>query len=261
MAEQLEPGKAEIDDVPDWIRLAHALIWRRGRLFIVLTVAYFGVSLLTQNMGYMTLPLGYVITLAFLLAGILIAKHSDESLSLEPQTVITLLQKTILRLIILALLATIVTVAAVVLGSWLLPVLPQSASPAGLQTPEMIGRLINWIVPGSIRFFIVALAVTISGMWFLLPLIVFHTLTLLESALLSKRAERINISVVLLIGYGPVFGVILLLLLHDIGYLVTAALLPYFSAVQFVAYRHIFMQRKQNSPARALSPSFKTLTA
>jgi len=261
MSEQLEPGKAELEDVPDWLWSAHALVWRRWRVFLTLTVLYFGLSLLTQSIGYWALPLGFIVALAFVMIGILAAKHADDCISFDIQSLIPLLQKNIDRIVVLSLLVTVITFAALALGSWLLPVLPEAMGNSIVETPAFLERLITWLAPGSMRFFIVVLSVTISGMWFLLPLCVFHSLSMLECALLSKRAETLNLSVILLVGYTPLMGTILILLLHDIGYVFITVAFPYFAAVQYVSYRHVFMRRKQNSPERAISPSFITVSA
>lgn len=261
MAEQLEPGRAETADVPDWLKLSYALILRRWRLYLGLVVLYFYIAAMTRYMGWLTLPLGYVIGLAFVFFGILAAKYSDESLTLPVQAVFSLLQKTVVKLLILAILISVVTFAAVALGTWLMSFWPVASGSSMTVTTEFLQRAVAWTAPGGIRFFIIVLSVTITGMWFLLPLLVFHQLTLLESALLSKRAERRNLMIILLVGYTPLFGVIILLLIHDIAYLLIVPLFPYFAALQYVAYRHIFLQRKQNSPARALATEFKTLPA
>ena len=62
MNQQLEPGRADFADITDWIRQGRALVHRRLWLFVGLTLAHVVISMWTRQMGYLTMPLGLLIT-------------------------------------------------------------------------------------------------------------------------------------------------------------------------------------------------------
>ncbi len=257
MAEQFEPQKVDLSDVPEWLRQSRALILRRLSLFCLLTAAYLLVSWYTRNMGALTLPLGYVVTLFFLVVFVATAKVADESQRLTLEDIIKLLVKIAPAMLFCAVVVSLITLATFVLGTLLEPVIPGAVASA----EGVPAQLINWIAPGVMRFFVVYTAITIAGMWFLLPLLAFLPLSMLDAAKLSKRAERINVLVIVCVAYVPLLTLAVLLLLHDLSFIILAVAVPFFGAVQYVSWRHVFTHKKDNLPARALSRVLSSLPA
>jgi len=139
-------------------------------------------------------------------------------------------------------------------GTWFAPALPvrdYSESPVFLS--------IDWLAPGVVRFFFLYATTTITGAWFLLPILTYLPLTLKESFVLARRAERKSAVVMMAVGYTPLFAFVLLLLVTEASLIAGTIFLPYFAAVQYVAFRQVFLQRKSNSPARVVSAAATTV--
>ncbi len=247
MAQSLEPDSVEISDIPVWMAEAKALVLRRPWLFLVLTAAYVGVSWLTRDMGMLSLPLGVLICSFFLVLLIAAARVSDDSERLTVFDAVALLQRTTLSLLLIAIISSLFVLAALALGSLLSP----PSDPPAYTEGEMFLSLL-WLAPAAVRFFFLFAAIAVSGMWLLMPLLIFHELSLLESAVIARKGEQRNRLVLLIVGYAPLFTFILMLLFSGLALVAGVLFVPYFAALQYVSYRHIFMRRKSNSPARVL---------
>ncbi|MBX2881969.1 MAG: hypothetical protein KTR32_18620 [Granulosicoccus sp.] len=253
MNQQLEPGRADMADITDWIRQGKALVHRRWPLFFGLTAIHIMLSYLTRQMGYLTVPLGLLITQSCYIVLLMAARHSDESKPLQAREILSLLHRLIGYCLLVSLISTAFILLALLFGTFMSPAVPArdySDSPVFLS--------INWLAPGVVRFFFLYATFTIAGVWFLFPILSYLPLTLKESYLLARRAERKNQVVMMVIGYTPMFAFVLLLLVSEASLLAGTVFLPYFVAVQYVAYRQIFLQRRSNSPARALSGVVRT---
>lgn len=247
MAQSLEPDSAEISDIPIWMSEARALILRRPWLFVVLTAVYVGVCWLTRDMGILSLPLGVLLCSFFLVLLIAAARVSDDSGRLTVLDAVGLLQRLSVSLVLLAVISSLFVLSALALGSLLSP----PSDPPAYTEGDMFLSLL-WLAPAAVRFFFLFAAIAVSGMWLLLPLLIFHELSLLEGAVVARKGEQRNRLVLLIVGYAPLFTFILMLLFSGFALVAGVLFMPFFAALQYVSYRHIFMRRKSNSPARAL---------
>lgn len=253
MNQQLEPGRADVADISDWIRQGKALVHRRWLLFLSLTAAHIMLSYVTRQMGYLTVPLGLLVTQSCYIILLLAARYSDESKSLHSGEIVALLQRLVGYCLIISLISTAFIMLALLFGTFMSPALP---SRDYSQSPVFLS--INWLAPGVVRFFFLYATFTIAGVWFIFPILAYLPLTLKESYLLARRAERKNQVVMMVVGYSPMFAFVLLLLISEASLLAGTVFLPYFVAVQYVAYRQIFLHRRSNSPARVLSGAVRT---
>lgn len=253
MNQQLEPGRAEMADIPDWIRQGKALVHRRWMLFLTLTAAHIMLSFMTRNMGYLTVPLGLLVTQSCYIVLLIAARNSDESKPLHGREIMLLLQRLVGYCLIVSLISTAFILLALLFGNFLSPAMP---SRDYSQSPVFLS--ISWLAPGVVRFFFLYATFTIAGVWFLFPILTYLPLTIKESYLLARRAERKNQVVMMVVGYSPMFAFVLLLMVSEASLLAGTVFLPYFVAVQYVAYRQIFLHRRSNSPARALAVVVQT---
>ena len=247
MAPQLEPGRAELADIVDWIRQGKELVHRRWLLFLCITVLHIGVSVVTRQMGYLTMPLGLFITQGFLIVLLLAAKQADGSEFLSIESIQIALRRLVVYCLFIAAICSVFILIAIVIGSFISPALP-----ARDYSDSPVYRNIDWLAPGVVRFFFIYAIVTICGVWFIYPILAYLPLTLKEAFLLARRADRKNTLVLMTVGYTPLFGFVLLLMVSEASLIAGTVFLPYFAAVQYVAYRQVFMQRRSNSPARSL---------
>lgn len=256
MSQPFEPDKAEWSDIPGWVTEARDLVRRRWILFSVITCLHILVSVLTRDMGYLTLTLGVVITQCFLVVLIEAAKASDDSTRLPIKACLDQLQRLALNFVVLAIVCTLMALAALMVGSLLAPKVP-----AVDYSESSVYLAIQWLTPGVARFFFIYAVVTIWGMWFLYPLLTFTELSLREAAVLAKVADRRSDYVFLVISFVPLFVFVLLLLITEIALVAGTLFLPFYAALQYVSFRHIFMRRKSNSPAKVLSAVQRSASA
>ena len=109
---------------------------------------------------------------------------------------------------------------------------------------------LQWLYPGTISLFVVYIGVMITTLWFLLPLTVFHKLSLLDAMRLAKRGEQKNFVVVVLASYLPFSAFFLLFMFSELALLVAVACLPLFGIYLYVSYRHVYLGRRDNAPAK-----------
>lgn len=253
MNQQLEPERVDMADIADWVRQGKALVHRRLWLFVILTAMHVGISLVTRHMGYLTMPLGLLITQTCLILLLQAARNSDDSVPFSLWQSLALLQRLTAYCLVIAAICSVFVLAALLFGTWFAPALP-----ARDYSDSPVFMSIDWLAPGVVRFFFFYATTTITGAWFLMPILTYLPLTLKESFVLARRAERKSAVVMMAVGYTPLFAFVVLLLVSEASLIAGTIFLPYFAAVQYVAFRQVFLQRKSNSPARVVAVSTAT---
>lgn len=250
MSTGMEPGQAEIDDIAYWLLLSKELLVRRWVLFVLLSVFHIGISLLTMNMGVMTIPLGIIITQLFLMLLIVSAKASDHCVGFPIIYFLRQFVQQILSVILIAVAGTALIFLALFVGGFVVEFLP-AVDYSGSQ----VYRSMDWLLPSVMRFFFLYSLVTLSLSWFLFPLLVFHKLSLLESIRLSRLAFQRNETVILIVSYVPMLLLVVLLLVTEMSLLVCTVFFPLYAIFLYVSYRHIFLQQKSNRlvPVKAVT--------
>lgn len=248
MNQSLEPDYAELSDIPVWFQQSRELIRRRWLLFALLTVCYIVLSYFTASMGILTMTLGLVITQFFLLLFLVAAKAADTSREMPVFNLLTIGKRLIAVNLVLAIVATAIILVALFVGSFLTQHMPetQTAGPA-------IDRIIDKIAPGVMRFFFLYCVITMTAMWFLFPLLLFHQLPLWDSVKLAAWGWKRNEIVILSVSYVPMLIFVVLLLVSEVAMLFCVLAFPFFAVMIYVSYRQIFRRQKDNSPAKQLT--------
>jgi len=248
MTDSLEPDYANLSDIRVWFEQSVELIRRRWMLFLASTILYAVVSYLTVNMGLLTLPLGLLITQAFVMAMLVAAKVSDDSSKITVKAVLEIGKRLIATLLLIALITSAIILVALFVGSYMVVLLPDI-----VPTKSGVTGLIDKVAPAVMRFFFLYCVITMSAMWFLLPLLLFHRLKFPDAVKLAWWGWRRNEIVILMISYTPMLSFVILLLFWDLAMVLCLLLFPLFAVMLYVSYRHIYRKQKSNSPAKALA--------
>lgn len=246
MSASLEPQRVSVRDIPDWARASWQLLWRRPVTFLAASAVYHGLALSSQSIPWIALLLSVLLCYMMLLALIAAAESADLHKPLGAARIYALLRRAIVCLALLTALYLCIFVLAAVIAAVLIPEMPAAES-----TSQAARATLWWIEPGELSFMILYMGTIVTSMWFLAPLLALHELELRDARALAKRAFIKNDIVILVASNVPFFAILVLAALTEISLLLSLLLVPLFAIYQYVAYRHVFLGRKQNAPVPA----------
>ena len=246
MSGYLEPQRVSVRDIPHWARESWQLLWRRPLGFIAASLAYHGLALSSQSIPWIALLLSVLLCYMLLLVVILGAEAADHHRALGAARIYAMLRRVIVSLALLAALYLCIFIIAAVVASLLLP-----SMSGGEQSGREQLALLRWIEPGELSFMILFMGTIVTSMWFLAPLLALHELGLRDARGLARRAFDKNDIVVLVASNVPFFTILGCALITQVSVALSPLLVPLFAIYQYVAYRHVFLGRRQNAPLPA----------
>lgn len=244
MNNQIEPQRVEVSDVRFWLVESFALFRRRALLFLSLSLFFFFVCYKLNMTSYITFLVGLILCQVCLVLSIELARSVDESKSISLNRGYSALQNSVLTTVLFSLFFVLMWVVAAKVASLLMfdDVLSEAGGPPPIS-------FLQWLYPGTVGLFVVYIGVMVTTMWFLLPLTVFHRLGFIDALKLAKQGERINFPVVVVASYLPFFIFFGLFIVSELALIVAILCMPLFGIYLYVAYRHVYLGRRDNSPA------------
>ncbi len=246
MSAPLEPMQVELADVRHWQREAFALLRRRALIFTVLSGLYFYVAHILQATSWLTFFVGLLACHASVAVCIVIARDADHSRESSLVECYRGLLSAVVVLLVTSVVYTLIWFAAALIASKITLDVPVND-----YTGNVGFQLLHWLSTGTMNLFVLYCCVMVAGLWFLLPLAVFHPLGLFDSLKLAKTAEQRNLLVVMMASYVPFFIFLLTFMLSEVALAMAFAAMPLFGAYTYVAYRHVFLGKRENQPQRA----------
>ncbi len=246
MSTPLDPIRVEVADVRYWQREAFGLLRRKALLFAVLSAVYFYAAHVLQARTWLTFFVGLLACHASVAVCIVIARDADNS----RQPTIAECYKGLLSAIVVVSVTSVVHAlvwfVAATVASFVTIDIPMNdyTHSAGYQ-------LLQWLTTGTMNFFVFYCCLMVSALWFLLPLAVFHRLNLIEAVKLARTAERKNFLVVMTASYVPFVLFLVTFLISEVALAIAFAAMPMLGAYLYVAYRHVFLGKRENEPLRA----------
>jgi hypothetical protein len=237
--------QVELADVRHWQREAFALLRRRTLPFVVLSTSYFYAAYILQAGSWLTFFVGLLACHASLAVSLVIARDADESRDFS----ITECYRGLLSAVIVLLVTTVVYTLI-----WFAAALVASKVTLDVPVNDYTGtigfQMLQWLSTGTMNLFVLYCCVMVAGLWFLLPLAVFHPLGLFDALKLAKTAEQRNLVVVMMASYVPFFVFLLTFMLSEVALALAFAAMPLYGAYMYVAYRHVFLGKRENEPQR-----------
>ncbi len=246
MPDSLEPRRVSLSDIPHWARESWQLLWRRPLGFVGASLVYHGLALSSQSIPWIALLLSVLLCYMLLLVAILGAEAADLHRRLGPVRIYAVLRRAVVCLALLAALYVSIFIIAAVITALLLPGLP-----AGEQPAREALAILRWVEPGELSFMILFMGTIVTSMWFLAPLLALHDLGLRDARALARRAFVKNDIVVLVASNVPFFTILGCALITEVSMLLSPLLVPLIAIFQYVAYRHVFLGRRENAPLPA----------
>jgi len=200
----------------------------------------------SQSIPWIALLLSVLLCYMLLLVVIAGAEAADHHRRLGLARIYAMLRRVIVSLSLLALLYLSIFIISAVITALLLPSLP-----AGAQQADEPLRVLRWIEPGELSFMILFMGTIVTSMWFLAPLLALHEIGLRDARALARRAFDKNDIVVLVASNVPFFGILGCALVTEISVALSPLLVPLIAIYQYVAYRHVFLGRRENAPLPA----------
>lgn len=244
MSNPIEPQRVEVSDVRFWLVESFALFRRRAALFLTLSVFFFVICYKLNMTSYVTFLVGLVLCQVCLVLSIELSRAVDESKPISLNRCYSALQNSVLTTVLFSLFFVLMWVVAAKVASIFMfdEVLDAAGGPAPIS-------FLQWLYPGTVGLFVVYIGVMVTTMWFLLPLTVFHRLGFIDALKLAKHGERINFPVVVVASYLPFFVFFGLFIVSELALIVAIFCMPLFGIYLYVAYRHVYLGRRENSPA------------
>lgn len=246
------PRYVSIRDVPGWLREAWLLFLRRPATFVALALAYYFLCHAAHSLGLFFLLFALLLCQMFLCVGIVVAEAADLSRPVLHKPTYAMIRNVLWMQLILACVFAVLFILSLIVGMAIASKLPPVAD--SLQSELFLA--LKWMWPGKIAFLSLYFGLIILALWFLSPLLALHEMGLRASWVMARRAERMNEEVLLAASHLPFIVFSLLMSFYPgISLIVAFALFTLFAPYQYVAYRHVFLGRKQNRPvlARAMS--------
>lgn len=245
MSNQLEPQRVEVSDVKVWLAESLAIFRRRPLLFLAISVCFFVVCYKLNMTTYLTFLTGLILCQVCLVLNIELARTVDESKPVSLNRCYEALQNSVLTTVLFAFFFVLMWVVAAKVAAMFMfeEVLTQTSGPPPIS-------YLQWLYPGTVGLFVVYIGVMVTTMWFLLPLSVFHKIGFIDGLKLAKQGERINFPVVIVASYLPFFVFFGLFMVSELALVVAIFCVPLFGIYLYVAYRHVYLGRRENSPAR-----------
>ncbi len=245
MSNHFDPISVELSDVPIWMREAVAILRRRPILFLALSLSYFYFCLKLRMTGYLSFLAGLVMCQVFLVIFIELARTVDESQPVSLNRCYDALKNSVVTVVACGSLYVVMWLVAARLASMMVV----DDAVAGSSAPPAIDML-QWLYPGTIGLFVVYIGVMITTMWFLLPITVFQQLGLVDSVKLAKRGEQRNFLVVAAASYIPFFIFFGIFMFSELALVLAVPGMPLMGIYLYVCYRHVYLGKRENSPAR-----------
>lgn len=244
MSGYLEPQRVSLSDIPHWARESWQLLWRRPLGFLAASLVYHGLALTSQSIPWVALLLSVLLCYMLILVVIAGAEAADLHKDLGAARIYAMLRRVIVSLSLLTALYLCVFVVAAVITALLF-----QGVPGGGEAPaEKPLAVLLWIEPGELSFMILYMGIIVTSMWFLAPLLALHELGLRDARALAKRAFVKNDIVVLVASNVPFFTILGCAVISDVSVVLSPLLVPLIAIYQYVAYRHVFLGRRQNAP-------------
>jgi len=222
-------------------------------MFALLSLGYFYLAHLLPKHSWLLFAVSLIICHAFLVVSIALARGADNSYPFAVRPCWRAIKNAIVVILVSCAVYAIVWYLAAVLASLLTVQVPHNdySQSAGF-------ALLSWLSAGTVSFFVVYCCVMVAGLWFLLPLAVFHKLGLLEAVKLAKYAERKNLLVIVTASYLPFSFFFVLFLLSELALAAAFLALPLTGIYLYVSYRHVFLGNRENAPAAISSVAQQT---
>jgi len=237
----IEPHKAEFSDIFVWMKETVLLFRRKPIIFSLLSLAFFGLCYLLNINNFVILFIALVMCKLTLVLGIVIARCADESRRITIKLCYLSVTNSIVPLLVLS---------AIYMLLWLiatLAVLSFGDSIAQPPSPQPI-PVLQWLNVGTFALIVVYMGIMISTMWFLIPLVIFYKLGLVDSVKFARQGERKNFMVVYAASYLPFMVFFVMYALSDLSLVMAVAALPLFAIYLYVSFRHVYMGRKESDP-------------
>lgn len=246
MTAPLDPTPVELADVRHWQREALGLLRRRAVAFALLSAVYFCAAHILQARSWLTFFTGLLACHASVAVSIVMARDADHSRPARLAECYRGLHRAIVVICVTSIAHAVVWFVAAYVASKVTIDIPMNdyTGSAGF-------RLLQWLSTGTMNFFVLYCCVMVSGLWFLLPLAVFHRLGLVDALKLARTAEQRNFLVVMTASYVPFLLFLLTFMLSEVALAIAFVAMPLFGAYLYVAYRHVFLGNRENEPARA----------
>jgi len=222
------------------------LLWRRPLGFLAASLVYHGLALTSQSIPWIALLLSVLLCYMLLLVVIAGAEAADHSRPLGAARIYAMLRRVVVSLSLLTTLFLCIFIVAAVITAMLFPGVPAGDQPA--REPLAV---LSWIEPGELSFMILYMGIIVTSTWFLAPLLALHELGLRDARALARRAFFKNDIVVLVASNVPFFTILGCALITNASVALSPFLVPLIAIYQYVAYRHVFLGRRQNAPQPA----------
>jgi len=256
MKDSLEPGKVELADIRIWLRESMALLRRKYWLYLPFSLGFFLLAFKLQMFSYLMFFTGLILCQAVLAVTLEIASASDNSQPISLQRCYQALLNSVVTVLLLSVFYVLLWFVAAKVASFLIV-----DDFLGLESGPPAISFLQWLYPGTISLFVVYIGVMITTLWFLLPLTVFHKLSLIDAMKLAKRGEQLNFTVILVASYLPFSAFFLLFMFSELALVIAIVCLPLFGIYQYVSYRHVYLGRRENAPAKVPGRSVASQTA
>ena len=248
MTESLEPEKVALSDVRVWLRESVALLRRKYWFYLPLSLCFFFAAFKLQMLSYVTFFAGLILCQAVLAITIEVACASDHSQPVSARRCYQAVLNSVVTVILLSVFYVLMWLIASRIASVLIV-----DDFLGIDSGPPAISYLQWLYPGTTSLFVVYIGVMITTLWFLLPLTVFHKLSLIDAMKLAKRGEQKNFVVIVVASYLPFSGFFVLFMFSELALVVAVACLPLFGIYLYVSYRHVYLGRRDNAPARVRS--------
>lgn len=248
MTDSLEPEKVTLSDVRIWLRESVALLRRKYWVYLPFSLCFFLAAFKLQMFSYVTFFAGLILCQAVLAVTIEIACASDHSQPVSVWRCYQALLNSVVTVLLLSVFYVLMWLVAARVASFLIV-----DDLLGIDSGPPAISYLQWLYPGTISLFVVYIGVMITTLWFLLPLTVFHKLSLIDTMKLAKRGEQKNFAVIVVASYLPFSGFFVLFMFSELALVVAVACLPLFGIYLYVSYRHVYLGRRDNAPARVQS--------
>ena len=239
----MQPERVDMRDVWTWAVQAWALFCRKPIVFTLLSLLYFFLCYQLLMTGYLTFFAGLLLCQALLIVLIELGRTVDESNPVSLTRCYHALQKSIFALLLQGLFYVLMWVIAAKVANMFVM---DSELIESLEVAPI--SFLQWLYPGTVGLFVVYIGIMVTTLWFLLPLLVFTNMSLLETMRLAKQGERLNFFVIVVASYTPFFVFFTLFLFSELALVVAIAGLPWFALYLYVSFRHVYMGRKENAP-------------
>lgn len=219
------------------------LFFRRPVIYILFSLSFYAVAYYAEKLPFLALLFGIILCQIFLSLCIIITKSVDECTKIKVSECFNNIKTYIFYLTFLSVLYFLIFIALAVIT-----VLSKFDVPTIDYSKNELYILLRWLRAGALEFYILYMAILVTSLWFLNPLLIINKLNLRDSIKLAKFAEDMNGLVVFIASYVPFIVYLLLLMTTEIYLVIAFVLFPLFGIFQYVSYRHIFLGKKENSP-------------